>query len=81
MRKATIIAITVLAFPGISLAKPLTRILQKPCSVVFPAAESLASAKPYKLQLDGKTDMNLIVETGSFSEGWCRTNHRAVLSQ
>jgi hypothetical protein len=31
-----------------------------------PAAETLASEKPYKLQLDGKTDMNLIVETGSF---------------
>jgi hypothetical protein len=66
MKRATITTVLVLAFAASIMAKPKTRTFQQPCSVVFPAAEKLASAPPYKLQLDGKTDMNLIVETGSF---------------
>jgi hypothetical protein len=66
MRKAIVVAIAVLAFSSFTSAKPLTRILKTPCNVAFQAAENLASEKPYKMQLDGKTDMNLIVGTGSF---------------
>lgn len=66
MRKVTVISISLLAFAAIVSAKPKTRKFPQPCTTVFPAAEKLASAPPYKLQLDGKTDMNLIVETGSF---------------
>ena len=60
------ILISILMLGGIASAKPKTRTFSKPCSVVFPVAERMASEKPYKLQLDGKQDMNLIVETGSF---------------
>jgi hypothetical protein len=66
MRKAIAIVVVLLALAGVVSAKPKTRTFVQSCSAVFAAAEQLGSAKPYKLQLDGKTDMNLIVETGSF---------------
>lgn len=66
MKKVAIFAVGVLAFSTVMQAKPITRILAEPCTSVFPIAEKLGSEKPYKLQLDGKTDMNLIIETGSF---------------
>lgn len=66
MRKVAVALVWVLALGVSTLAKPKTRTFAKPCSVVFPIAEQMGSEKPYKLQLDGKTDMNLIVETGSF---------------
>jgi hypothetical protein len=62
-----IIIVVVLAFAASPAnAKPITRTFQQSCSAVFPAAEKLGSEKPYKMQLDGKTDMNLIIETGSY---------------
>jgi hypothetical protein len=33
---------------------------------VFPIAEKLGSENPYKMQVDDKSDMNLVIETGSF---------------
>jgi len=63
--KAAVILVLVLGAFSVS-GKPLTRTFEKPCNVVFPLAEQMAQEKPYKLQLDGKQDMNLIVETGSF---------------
>jgi hypothetical protein len=64
--KETMIAIALLTFAASISAKPITRTFHQPCTTVFPTAEKLGSVKPYKLQLDGKSDMNLIVETGSF---------------
>ena len=66
MKKVTIFAVGCLAFATVAHGKPLTRTLSQPCTAVFPVAEKLGSEKPYKIQLDGKADMNLIVETGSF---------------
>jgi hypothetical protein len=66
MRTVAAVAFGMMLFIGTAQAKPKTRTLSQPCSVVFPIAEQIGSAKPYKMQLDGKTDMNLIVETGSF---------------
>jgi hypothetical protein len=66
MRKPVISAVGICLMATLGQAKEKDRIFNQPCSVVFPVAEKMASEKPYKLQLDAKTDMNLIVETGSF---------------
>lgn len=66
MKKATIFAVGVLAFATVAGAKPKSRILSQQCTTVFPVAEKMGSEKPYKMQLDGKADMNLIIETGSY---------------
>jgi hypothetical protein len=66
MRQAAIVAIGICLLPTLGQAKEKDRTFNQPCSVVFPAAEKMASEKPYKLQLDAKADMNLIVEIGSF---------------
>jgi hypothetical protein len=66
MSKAAIVAVAVFLLAAIAQAKEKDRTLPQSCSVVFPVAEKMANEKPYKLQLDGKADMNLIVETGSF---------------
>ncbi|HKM66285.1 MAG TPA: hypothetical protein VJX70_03895 [Candidatus Acidoferrum sp.] len=65
MKYTLIIAVLALGASQ-AIAKPITRTFPQSCTVVFPAAEKLGSEKPYKMQLDSKTDMNLIVETGSF---------------
>jgi len=65
MRKILLIAMVVLVAP-VAVPKAKTRIFKKSCSVVFPAAEKMANEKPYHLLLDGKTDMILRVQTGSF---------------
>ena len=49
-----------------AIAKPKTRTFAQPGTVVFPVAEKLGSEKPYKMQIDDKTDMNLDIQTGSF---------------
>jgi hypothetical protein len=61
-----ILLVAMLAISSPAIAKPKTRVYAKPCSIVFPLAEEIGSEKPYKMQLDGKKDMNLIIETGSF---------------
>jgi hypothetical protein len=66
MRKATIIGVGVFLCASIAQAKDKERTFSQPCSVVFPIAEKLASEKPYKLEIDGKNDMNLVVDTGSY---------------
>jgi len=66
MIKESIFALGLLALATVAQAKPVTRTFSQPCAAVFPIAEKLGSEKPYKIQLDGKADMNLIVETGSF---------------
>jgi hypothetical protein len=66
VKLVTIFAVGLFAFATVAQAKPVTRILSQPCAKVFPVAEKIGSEKPYKMQLDGKTDMNLIIETGSF---------------
>jgi hypothetical protein len=48
--------------------KTKIRVIHKPCAVVFAAAEKMASEKPYKLDLDAKQDMKLII-SGSFWRG------------
>jgi hypothetical protein len=66
MKKATILVVGIIAIAGAAQAKPVSRTLAQPCTAVFPVAEKIGSEKPYKMQLDGKTDMNLIIETGSY---------------
>ena len=51
---------------SLTWAKEKQRILNQPCTVVFPAAEKMSGEKPYHLLLEGKVDMILRVETGSF---------------
>lgn len=55
-----------LVFAVTVLAKPKTRTFKENCGKVFPAAEKMASHKPYRIVLDGKKDMILEVQTGSF---------------
>jgi hypothetical protein len=47
-------------------AKEKQRTFPQPCATVFPIAEKMSGEKPYHLLLDGKVDMILRVETGSF---------------
>lgn len=65
MKHALVAAVLALAASP-AIAKTKTRTFQQPCTIVFPVAEKLASAKPYKMQIDDKTDMNLDIQTGSF---------------
>lgn len=55
-----------LGVANLAQAKPKTRVFKESCDKVFPAAENLGSHKPYRLVLDGKADMILRVQTGSF---------------
>ena len=66
MKITVILMLSGFLFAGAAQAKEKDRTFAQPCTVVFPIAEKMASEKPYKLQLDGRTDMNLIIETGSF---------------
>lgn len=61
-------AIALIASP-LLYSKPKTRTFRKSCSVVFPIAEKMSSEKPYHLLLDGKLDMILRVQTGSWKTG------------
>ena len=72
MRKAIIISTMLAVISSPSLAKPKTRTFKEPCSVVFPIAEKMSSEKPYHLLLDGKKDMILRVQTGSFWKAGAR---------
>jgi len=65
MTKAFSIAALMFGLVASVQAKEKDRIIARPCTEVFPVAEKMGSEKPYKLQLDGKTDMNLVIETGS----------------
>lgn len=65
MKIAVWVTVGMCLFATAGQAKEKDRAFRQPCSAVFPVAEKMASEKPYKLQLDGKTDMNLIIETGS----------------
>ena len=66
MRVVVRVTIGICLFATIGQAKEKDRTFRQPCSVVFSVAEKMANEKPYKLQLDGKSDLNLIIETGSF---------------
>jgi hypothetical protein len=74
--KLTLLAITVtaLAVPTCgqielhSPEKTKIREIHKPCATVFAVAEKLASEKPYKLDMDAKVDMKLII-AGDFWRG------------
>jgi hypothetical protein len=48
--------------------KTKIKVIHKPCDTVFAAAEKLASEKPYKLDLDAKTEKKLVI-SGSFWKG------------
>jgi hypothetical protein len=61
-----IIATSLLVLSSLAWAKEKQRILNQPCATVFPIAEKMSSDKPYHLLLDGKVDMILRVQTGSF---------------
>ena len=63
--KATILTSLVLLC-SLAWAKEKQRNFEQPCATVFPIAEKMSSEKPYHLLLDGKVDMILRVETGSF---------------
>lgn len=71
MKKATL-AVALILFTVPCFAKPKTQTYAQPCSIVFPVAEKLGSQPPYKIQLDAKADMQLIVETGSFWKAGAR---------
>jgi hypothetical protein len=62
----TIITMWLLLLPSLMWAKEKQRILSQPCATVFPIAEKMSGEKPYHLLLDGKVDMILRVQTGSF---------------
>lgn len=67
----TLTALAVPAWGQIELHSPektKIREIHKPCAVVFAAAEKLASEKPYKLDMDAKADMKLII-AGDFWRG------------
>lgn len=61
-----IVATSLLLLSSLTWAKEKQRIFKQPCTTVFPIAEKMSSEKPYHLLLDGKTDMILRVQTGSF---------------
>jgi hypothetical protein len=61
-----VITIWLLVLPSLMWAKEKQRILNQPCATVFPIAERMSGEKPYHLLLDGKVDMILRVQTGSF---------------
>ena len=62
----TIVTMWLLLLPSLMWAKEKQRILNQPCATVFPIAEKMSGEKPYHLLLDGKADMILRVQTGSF---------------
>jgi hypothetical protein len=61
-----VITMWLLLLSSLMWAKEKQRILNQPCATVFPIAEKMSSEKPYHLLLDGKVDMILRVQTGSF---------------
>jgi hypothetical protein len=61
-----VFTIWLLLLPSLMWAKEKQRILNQPCATVFPIAEKMSGEKPYHLLLDGKVDMILRVQTGSF---------------
>src|SRR5271168_4827366 len=66
IKKVGIGVLVALAVTPLLYSKPKTRTFHQACTVVFPVAEKMSSEKPYHLLLDGKQDMILRVETGSF---------------
>lgn len=72
MKRVIIISAILAVVSSPSSAKPKTRTFQQPCGVVFPIAEKMSSEKPYHLLLDGKKDMILRVQTGSFWKAGAR---------
>jgi hypothetical protein len=66
MNRIIIGTVLLLGLVNVAQAKPKTRVFKEGCDKVFPAAENLGSHKPYRLVLDGKADMILRVQTGSF---------------
>jgi hypothetical protein len=61
-----ILTTSLLLLSSLTWAKEKQRRFNQPCAIVFPIAEKMSSEKPYHLLLDGKTDMILRVQTGSF---------------
>jgi hypothetical protein len=66
MRKILSVVLVVFVTATVVSPKPKTRVFKKSCSIVFPAAEKMSSEKPYHILLDGKADMILRVQTGSY---------------
>ena len=66
MNRIIIGIVLLLGLVNVAQAKPKTRVFKESCDKVFPAAEHLGNHKPYRLVLDGKADMILRVQTGSF---------------
>jgi len=66
MIKQSVALLLFVALAAAVQAKPKTRTFNESCDRVFSVAENIASHKPYHIVLDGKKDMVLEVQTGSF---------------